>query len=137
MLEKDGRPQAVLGIGNAADYSVMLFGGWFLFDGPMNRWIGFSFIGTLLVLLVFQPKDKKKKEDQPKKKLGIMDLSDGKVTVVERVKSFKMPEEAGGWVAYLKEEAPKSKDKAEKAEEGEEAKKPEEKAEEEEAEEEE
>ena len=58
-------------------------------------------------------------EDQPKKKLGIMDLSDGKVTEIERVKSFKMPEEAGGWVAYLKEEAPKPKDEAEKTAEGE------------------
>ncbi len=105
----------------------------------------FTFDGTHVAFMISPTqeevkqakKDKKKKEDQPKKKLGIMDLSDGKVTVVERVKSFKMPEEAGGWVAYLKEEAPKPKDKAEKAEEGEEAKKPEEKAEEEEAEEEE
>jgi len=73
-------------------------------------------------------KDKKKKEDQPKKKLGIMDLSDGTVKVIERVKSFKVPEEAGGWVAYLKEEAPKPKEK-EKKEEGAEAEEPEEKSE--------
>jgi dipeptidyl aminopeptidase/acylaminoacyl peptidase len=73
-------------------------------------------------------KDKKKKEDQPKNKLGIMDLSDGTVKVIERVKSFKVPEEAGGWIAYLKEEAPKPKEKAKK-EEGAEAKEPEEKPE--------
>ncbi len=40
----------------------------------------------------------------PKSALTIMSLSDGRVTTVERVKNFKLPEEAGGWVAYLMEE---------------------------------
>jgi len=60
-------------------------------------------------------KEKKKDEDKPKKKLGIMDLSDGSVTVLERVKSFKQPKEAGGWVAYLKEAPPKPEKKDEEA----------------------
>jgi hypothetical protein len=80
----------------------------------------FTFDGTHVAFLISPTqedvkqakKDKKKKEDQPKKQLGILDLSDGTVKVIDRVKSFKMPEEAGGWIAYLKEEAPKSKEKA-------------------------
>jgi dipeptidyl aminopeptidase/acylaminoacyl peptidase len=39
-----------------------------------------------------------------------MNLSDGKVLLVERIKSFSLPEEASGWTAYLKEE-PKKEEK--------------------------
>jgi len=67
-------------------------------------------------------KEKKKDDDKPKKKLGVMDLSDGSVTEIERVKSFKVPEKAGAWVAYLMEEPPKSDKKDEEKEEEEEAK---------------
>lgn len=48
-------------------------------------------------------KDKKKPEEQPKAGLGIMDLATGTVTTVERVKSFKLPEEASTFVAFLLE----------------------------------
>ncbi|RPJ01547.1 MAG: hypothetical protein EHM31_05510, partial [Candidatus Aminicenantes bacterium] len=48
-------------------------------------------------------KDKKKPEEQPKSALGIMDLATGQVTTVDRVKSFKAPEEFGSFVAYLLE----------------------------------
>ncbi|MGE5740875.1 MAG: prolyl oligopeptidase family serine peptidase [Candidatus Aminicenantes bacterium RBG_16_66_30] len=48
-------------------------------------------------------KDKKKPEEQPKSALGLMDLATGQVTTVERVKSFKVPEESGARVAYLLE----------------------------------
>ena len=48
-------------------------------------------------------KDKKKPDEQPKSALGIMDLATGKVTTVDRVKSFKVPEESGAAVAYLME----------------------------------
>ncbi len=54
-----------------------------------------------------QEKAKKKKgkdKASPTKSLGIMRLSDGSVEVVERVQSFQLPEDAGAWVAYLKEE---------------------------------
>ena len=48
-------------------------------------------------------KDKKKPEEQPKSALGIMDLATGQVTTVDRVKSFKLPEEFGSFAAYLLE----------------------------------
>jgi dipeptidyl aminopeptidase/acylaminoacyl peptidase len=48
-------------------------------------------------------KDKKKPEEQPKSSLGIMDLATGQVTTVDRVKSYKVPEESGAFVAYLLE----------------------------------
>ena len=48
-------------------------------------------------------KEKKKPEDMPKNGLGIMDLSTGEVTRIERVKSFRVPEDNGGFIAYLLE----------------------------------
>ncbi len=73
-----------------------------------------------------EKKDKKKKK--LKKKLGIMDLSSGETVVEKDVKSFKFPEEAGGWIAFLKEAPEKEEKKAEekkeeKEEEGKEKKK--------------
>jgi len=54
---------------------------------------------------------KKKNDDKPVKKLGIMDLVSGEVTIIDSVKSFSMPEEKGGWVAILKEKPKKEKEK--------------------------
>lgn len=77
-----------------------------------------SYDSTHVVFLI-SPSDaeikkaKKDKKKKPKKKLGIMNLSEGSVNVVEHVKSFKLPEKAGGWVAYLKETPPKPKKKKE------------------------
>lgn len=48
----------------------------------------------------------KKKNGKPAKKLGLIELFNGSVTVIDSVISFAMPEKAGGWLAYLKE-APK------------------------------
>ena len=48
-------------------------------------------------------KDKKKPEEMPKNGLGIMDLSNGTVTNIERVKSFQVPEDGAGFIAYLLE----------------------------------
>jgi dipeptidyl aminopeptidase/acylaminoacyl peptidase len=103
----------------------------------------FSYDSSHVVFLISPSKEeikkaKKEKEGEkeekdkepPKKKLGIMDLTDGSVSFAERVKSFKQPEEAAGWVAYLKEAPPKAKKK-----EDEKAKEEEKKAEEEEEEE--
>ena len=70
-------------------------------------------------------KDKKKPEDMPKNSLGIFDLSTGQLTRIERVKSFQVPEDGNGWVAYQLEakldekktettpDAPKQNDDAE------------------------
>src|SRR4051812_24432893 len=48
-------------------------------------------------------KDKKKPEDQPKSGVGIMALASGQVATVDRVKSFKVPEESAKAIAYLME----------------------------------
>src|SRR5689334_21553094 len=48
-------------------------------------------------------KEKKKPEDMPKNGLSIMDLSNGTVTRIERVKSFRVPEDGAGFIAYLME----------------------------------
>jgi len=48
-------------------------------------------------------KEKKKPEEMPKNGLGIIDLSNGSVTRIERVKSFQVPEEGAGFIAYLME----------------------------------
>src|SRR6187549_3943848 len=48
-------------------------------------------------------KDKKKPEDMPKNGLGIMDLSNGNVVKIERVKNFQVPEDGSGFIAYLME----------------------------------
>jgi dipeptidyl aminopeptidase/acylaminoacyl peptidase len=56
-------------------------------------------------------KDKKKPEDQPKNGLGLMSLATGEVTAVERVKSFKVAEDGGAYVAYLLEPPVKKDEK--------------------------
>jgi hypothetical protein len=51
-------------------------------------------------------KEKKRPDDLPKNALGIMDLSNGQVARVERVKSFQVPEDANGFIAYSLEAKP-------------------------------
>lgn len=65
-------------------------------------------------------KEKKKPEEQPKNGLGIINLKTGELTTIDRVKSFKVPEDSGKYVAYsLEPPLPKEaeKEKAEKLEE--------------------
>jgi dipeptidyl aminopeptidase/acylaminoacyl peptidase len=52
---------------------------------------------------------KKKGDDLPKDSLGIVEFGKDTVVRIARVKSFKLPEKGGGWVAYhlAKEEAKK------------------------------
>ena len=62
-------------------------------------------------------KDKKKPEEMPKNNLGILNLATGEVATVERVKSFKVAEDAGTYLAYLMEppaKAPADKEPAAK-----------------------
>jgi dipeptidyl aminopeptidase/acylaminoacyl peptidase len=59
-------------------------------------------------------KEKKKPEEMPKNALGIMDLSTSDVTRIERVKSFQVPEEGKGFIAYLLETKPDEKKADEK-----------------------
>src|SRR2546426_1951064 len=67
-----------------------------------SRYVFFSIEPTKTEVIKAK-KDKKKPEDMPKNALGIMDLSSGQVTRVERVKNFQVPEDGSGFIAYLLE----------------------------------
>jgi VCBS repeat-containing protein len=57
---------------------------------------------------------KKKIDEMPKDSLGIYDVEQNKLEKIARVKSYKTPEKAGGWLAYLMEKfLPETKDKKE------------------------
>ncbi len=69
-------------------------------------------------------KEKKKPEEQPKNGLGLINLKTGQQTTIDRVKSFKLPEESGKYLAYLLEPPlAKETDQAGKTEEKKEAEK--------------
>ena len=55
-------------------------------------------------------RDKKKPEESPKDSIGIITLDTGDLFKAARVKSFKLPKENGGWVAYLLEKEIAKKD---------------------------
>ncbi|MCX8489551.1 MAG: prolyl oligopeptidase family serine peptidase [Cyclobacteriaceae bacterium] len=57
-------------------------------------------------------RQKKKKEDLPKDSLGIYSVASRKIEKVAEVKSFKIPEKAGGWLAYQLEAKKEVKPKA-------------------------
>lgn len=70
-------------------------------------------------------KDKKKPDEMPKNDLGIKVLDGDEIKVIERVKSFKIPEDEGNWMAYLKEKPlPEKKEKDEEEAEEEEKEEP-------------
>lgn len=50
-------------------------------------------------------RSKRRPAPTPKASLALVSLADGQVTRVARVKSFRMPKDAGGWLAYLLEPA--------------------------------
>ena len=56
---------------------------------------------------------KKRPDEMPKDSLGVVKLGDKTVNKTPRLKSFKLPDDAGGWLAYLLDkepaDAPKSK----------------------------
>ncbi len=54
-------------------------------------------------------RQKKKKEDLPKDSLGIYSFTNRKTERVPEVKSFRIPEKAGGWLAYQLETPKESK----------------------------
>ncbi len=55
-------------------------------------------------------REKKKKDEMPKDSLGILDLSTGEVTRIGQIKSFKMPEDGSGYLAYHLEKSHVEKD---------------------------
>lgn len=82
----------------------------------------FNYSNSHVIFMISQSKaevdsakksEKKSKKASPKK-MGILSLSDGHFTIIDSVKSFKLPEKNGTWLAYLKE-APKDTSKAKKA----------------------
>ncbi|HEY3103898.1 MAG TPA: prolyl oligopeptidase family serine peptidase [Pyrinomonadaceae bacterium] len=64
-------------------------------------------------------REKKRPEDMPKNALGMMDLANGQVARTDRVKNFQVPEDAGGFIAYLREANTDQKKGDEKKAEGE------------------
>jgi len=56
---------------------------------------------------------KKRPDEMPKDSLGFVKLGDKTVNKIARLKSFKLPDDAGGWMAYLLDkeqpDAPKTK----------------------------
>jgi len=73
-----------------------------------SRFVIFS-IEPLKAELNKAKKEKKKPEDMPKNALGIMDVSSGQVARIEKVKSFQVPEDGSGFIAYLLEPKPEPK----------------------------
>ena len=62
---------------------------------------------------VRQAKREEKKDDEmPQDTLGLLDLSTGVVTRIGHVKSFKLPEDADGFLAYHLEKIPAEADSA-------------------------
>jgi len=57
-------------------------------------------------------RQKKKKEDLPKDSLGIYTIASRKTEKVADVKSYKIPEKKGGWLAYQLEAKKEAKAKA-------------------------
>jgi dipeptidyl aminopeptidase/acylaminoacyl peptidase len=69
---------------------------------PDGAWAVFL-IAPELASVETAKRAKKRPDDMPKDSLGIMTLATGAVVKVERAKSFKVPEKAGGYIAYLLE----------------------------------
>ncbi|MCR4395951.1 MAG: prolyl oligopeptidase family serine peptidase [Candidatus Saccharicenans sp.] len=99
---------------------------------PRGRDAVFSADDKFVVYTIVPPKaevdkakkEKKKPEEQPKNGLGLINLQTGQQVTVDRVKSFKLPEDSGRYIAYLLEPPlPKDNDQAKKGEESEGAKK--------------
>jgi dipeptidyl aminopeptidase/acylaminoacyl peptidase len=49
---------------------------------------------------------KKRPDEMPKDSLGMVKLGDKTVNKIPRLKSFKLPDDAGGWLAYLLDKEP-------------------------------
>ena len=125
---QDGDPELVIrNVADGREYRV-----------PRGSEAEFSAAVNYVVALVRPAKDearqakldKKETDEQPKASLVIIELASGDQTIVERVKSFELPEDQGGWVAYLMEkELPAAEEAAGKAAEEETAAAPEEESE--------
>lgn len=61
-------------------------------------------------------KEKKETDEQPKNQLGILDLANSRLDRIDHIKSFRVPEKAAGWIAYLKEKPLESEEMGEEVE---------------------
>ena len=76
-----------------------------------SRFVVFSALPTKAEVTKAK-KEKKKPEEMPKNALGIIDLSSApgsSFTRIEKVKSFQVPEDGSGFIAYLLEPKPEEK----------------------------
>jgi len=76
-----------------------------------SRFVVFSVLPTKAEVTKAK-KDKKKPEEMPKNALGIIDVSSApgsNFTRIEKVKSFQVPEDGSGFIAYLLEPKPEEK----------------------------
>jgi len=95
---------------------------------PDGKFVAFA-VAPLKADVDKAKKDKKKSEEMPKAGLGIMDLATGAVKTFDRVKSFKVAEDGGTFIAWLAEtpekkpDAAKDGEKADEKAEGEKKKK--------------
>ena len=85
-----------------------------------DRFVVFLIKPELTLVRAAQEEDNGR-NSEPKDSLGILSLASGEVTKFESVKSFELPEDEGGWVAFLLEEEETEADSTEGATEGGEA----------------
>jgi dienelactone hydrolase len=64
-----------------------------------NRFVAFTIKPTKAAVKEAQAR-RARPEQMPQDTLGVLDLQTGEITRVGRVRGFKMPEKAGGWLAY-------------------------------------
>ena len=81
------------------------------YRAPHGRAQRFSFDGRYAVFLIPPEKQlvkeltkkKTKPDEMPKAQLQILELASGDVVTIDRVASFQLPEESGGWIGYQME----------------------------------
>jgi len=78
-----------------------------------NRFVVFL-IKPELALVRESQKEGARQDAQPKDSLGILNLVSGEIAKVGRVKSFDLPEDAGGWLAYHLEAVVEERDTTER-----------------------
>ena len=76
--------------------------------GPGRNVLAFTADGRHLVFQIAPTKaenekarkERRRAEEMPRNALGIMDLTNGQVTRIERVRGFQVPEQGAGFIAY-------------------------------------
>jgi hypothetical protein len=74
-------------------------GGGMLNITPDSRWLIFQIAPTRADNEKAR-KEKRRPDEMPRNALGVMDLTTGEVTRIERVRNFQVPEDGAGFIAY-------------------------------------